>query len=241
MGKDMESLSKIKLSDMVAKALVNFIMENNLRAGDKLPTEKKISERLGIGRTSVREGIRRLDAVGLLETHQGDGIYLRDVTIDSLFQLQTQAPLSHFLVLSEREITDLLSVRLIIESAACRLAIQRITDEEIGNLRRLCKDMEDTLQQPEMYMEHDLEFHRQLIDASGNVILPKIFALIRDLYSKQFSISAYPKALEDALRFHREILSGIEQRDEKKTLLHLEAHLKEVKRLVHSKLHEEPQ
>jgi GntR family transcriptional repressor for pyruvate dehydrogenase complex len=227
----MEALLKVKLSDMVSEALVKFITEEGLKAGDKLPTEKAISERLGIGRTSVREGIRQLEAVGLLSSHQGTGIYLREVNIDSFLKVPKSIPLNDFLVLSNDEILDLLEVRLIIESAACRNAAERISEMELDQLRKLCREMEGSADRPDNFMRCDLEFHKLIIKASGNSILPKFFMLIRDLYSKQFTLSAYPHALKKAVVYHKEILAAIEHRNAELAVKHMVDHLKEVQAL----------
>ena len=82
----MKTLTKTKLSDMAAESIVSFIIENELNPGDKLPTEKEICLRLGIGRTSVREGISQLETVGLLVRHQGHGLFLKEVTLDSFLK-----------------------------------------------------------------------------------------------------------------------------------------------------------
>lgn len=232
----METISKIKLSDMVSEALVKFILEQGLQPGDKLPTEKAISEMLGIGRTSVREGIRELEAVGLLSSQQGNGIFLREVTIDSFFNIERRIPLNDFLTLTKDEIFDLLEARLIIETEACRLAAKRITDDELANMRDLCRKMENCLKErSEEFTRHDLEFHRQIIKASGNSILQKIVMLIRDIYSKQFKIFAYPKAAKMAFVSHKKILSALEDRNVELAEKYLTEHLKEVQALFHEK------
>jgi GntR family transcriptional repressor for pyruvate dehydrogenase complex len=85
----MDVIPRAKLPDLVVDAIAKFITQNKLRPGDRLPTEKAVSEQLGIGRTSVREGMRKLETLGVLESRQGDGVYLKPVTTDSLLALQT--------------------------------------------------------------------------------------------------------------------------------------------------------
>ena len=137
--------SKRKLSDMVSEAIVEFILEEALKPGEKLPTEKELSQQLGIGRTSLREGIRQLETVGLLSSHQGKGVYLREVTLDSLFASGKHIPITSFLTLNKEEILDWLSVRVIFEVEACRLAAERITDEELAALQEIHQTMADSL------------------------------------------------------------------------------------------------
>ena len=227
----MSRIERPKLSDMAAEAVVQFITHENLQPGDKLPTEKELSDRLGIGRTSVREGIRQLDAVGLLATYQGKGVYLREVTIESLFASQKRIPVASFLTLSKNELLDILAIRLMIESEACQLAAERIQPHEIEELQAIQLAMLKALARREEFIAYDIQFHKQILVASGNVILPKLFEFIRDLYSKQLTLaSMVPQAMERALHFHEKILSALENKHTAQAVEYLHQHLEDTKK-----------
>jgi GntR family transcriptional repressor for pyruvate dehydrogenase complex len=233
----MDAISRSKLPDLVAEALAKFIAENDLRPGDRLPTEKAVSAQLGIGRTSVREGLRKLETLGVVESRQGDGIYLRKVTVESLLRLQTEQrfPLAPLLSLTAQQAVDLVRVRRLIESSACEQAVARITDAEIASLRESCAAMEAALSDPPLHMSHDLEFHRLIVEASGNTILPTVFKMIQDLIWSQYAVSiTYPHAMERATRAHRRILARIESRDCPAAVKALEEHLDDVVDMVRS-------
>jgi len=218
---------------MVSEAIVQFIVEKSLRPGDKLPTEKELSLRLGIGRTSLREGIRQLETVGLLSIHQGKGIYLEEVTLDSLFTSKKHVPMASFLTLGKQDILDLLSVRLMIESEACRLAASRITDEELIMLKEIQQEMSKTFSHREKFIAHAVEFHKQLVLCSGNVILPKLFEFIEDLYDKQVSIIANShQAMEHSLAFHEKIFMALSERNADLVEEYLKEHLADVEKSV---------
>ena len=233
----MARLSQPKLSDMVAEAIVNLITEKDLQPGDKIPTEKELSEQLGIGKTSLREGIRKLDAIGLLSSRQGDGVFVRELTIDSIFRVDLKIPLTRFLKLNKQEIMDLVYTRFIIEIPSCRLAAKRITDEQITNLEVLCSAMADSIDEPKNFIHYDVQFHEQILFASGNVILSGVFKLIEDIFSKQQAIvAALPGELNKGLEFHRKILSALAERNSNLAVKTLKEHLNVVKDVLDKNL-----
>jgi GntR family transcriptional repressor for pyruvate dehydrogenase complex len=222
---------------MVAEAIVELITEKGLQPGDRIPTEKGLSEQLGIGKTSLREGIRQLEAVGLLSSQQGGGVFVRTVTIDSIFKIDRKIPLARFLKLNKQEILDLVYTRLLIETATCRLATERITEEQITNLRILCNAMANSIDDPERFIVYDVQFHEQILFASGNVILGGIFKLIEDIFSKQQAIvAALPGELEKALKYHRRILSALARRNPDLAVKSLEEHVNHIKEVLDKNL-----
>lgn len=225
--------SKRKLPDMVSEAIVAFIHEQTLGPGDKLPTEKELSLQLGIGRTSLREGMRQLETLGLLASHQGKGVYLKAVTLDSLFASGKHIPITTFLTLSKSEILDWLSVRLIFEVAACRLAAEHMTDADLAELQKTHQAMAASLANREAFVAHAVNFHKQILVSSGNVILAKLYDFIQDLYSKQIAIfTNFAQAMERSLYFHGEILNALLERDVDRATHNLQAHIEDVKQAV---------
>ena len=233
----MTRLSRPKLSDMVAEAIVTLITEKDLQAGDKIPTEKELAEQLGIGKTSLREGIGKLDAIRLLSSQQGGGVFVREVTIDSIFRVDLKISLARFLKLNKQEIMDLVYTRFIVEIPSCRLAAERITDEQITNLEVLCNAMADSVDEPEKFIHYDVQFHEQILFASGNVILTEVFKLIEDIFSKQQAIvAALPGELSRGLEFHRMILSALGERNSDLAVKTLKQHLNAVKDVLDKNL-----
>jgi GntR family transcriptional repressor for pyruvate dehydrogenase complex len=227
------NFSRRKLPDMVSEAIVKFILKETLKPGDKLPTEKELSQLLGIGRTSLREGIRQLETVGLLSSHQGKGVYLREVTLDSLFASGKHIPMASFLKLNKQEILDWLSVRLVFESEACRLAAERITDEELAALQKIHQCMSNSVSNREEFIAQAVNFHKQILLSSGNAILSKLYEFIEDLYSKQISIFMnFPQAMQHSLFYHGEILQALIERNVRAAVKNLKAHIEDVKKAV---------
>lgn len=228
--------SKRKLPDMVSEAIVEFILEHALKPGDKLPTEKALSLQLGIGRTSLREGIRQLETLGLLVSYQGKGVYLKEVTLDSLFASGKHIPITSFLTLNKQEILDWLSVRLVFEAEACRLAAERMTEAELLELEKTHQAMAGSLNNREEFIANAVNFHKLMLMCSGNVILAKLYGFIQDLYSKQIAIfTNLPQAMQHSLNFHGEILQAMKERDVEKAVHNVRAHIEDVKQVVLTK------
>jgi GntR family transcriptional repressor for pyruvate dehydrogenase complex len=222
----MKAISRPKLSDVVSKTLANYILESNLKPGDRLPSESELTAKLGIGRTSVREGIRQLEAVELLTCRQGYGVVLNKVTLSMLLPVNQRVPLADFMTLSKKEIVDLMELRLLIELDACRLAAGNIQAEDLKKLHALIEEMDKNIRDPKAFIIPDMNFHKQIAVASGNVIYPRIFDIISELFRKQQAVVAsLPGAKDRASRYHREILNCLEIGDHQRAASVLRDHL----------------
>jgi GntR family transcriptional regulator, transcriptional repressor for pyruvate dehydrogenase complex len=210
----MKTLNRPKLSDMVCESLIQYVLDESLKPGDKLPSENELTQRLGIGRTSVREGIKQLEASGLLTGRQGFGITINEIGIEDILDINKKFSMAKFLVLTKREILDLMSFRILLEVEACTLAAQRITSEDLRILNKLLKKMNESEMEPYSFIDYDMQFHKQIVLASGNTIYPKIFNIIDDLFWKQQTItSTLPGAKHKAIEYHRNIYAALEIND----------------------------
>lgn len=222
----MKAISKIHLSDLVADSIINFILENNLKPGDCIPTEKEISTLLGIGKTSVREGIAALKAAGLLESRQGGRVYVMEINIESLLRPKSSLPLFQFIEMSGREELDLIVTRGTIEVAAMKEAAKHLTGETTKSLRSSCTQMAQNLSDVNLFIQYDKAFHKEIMLASGNFILPILFELLSDLYTKQFwEFSRRSQAMNRALDFHSKVCAALERGATNEAVEWLERHL----------------
>ncbi len=147
-----------------------MIVSGELKPGDRLPREADLAERLGLSRNSLREAVKALSLVRVLDVRQGDGTYVSSLRADDLL-----GALSFVLDLhrGEDSVLEVLQVRRILEPAASALAAQRITPEEITVLRAMC-DAGENARSVEELVEHDLEFHRAIARSSGNAYLAQL-------------------------------------------------------------------
>ncbi|MBB4662950.1 FadR/GntR family transcriptional regulator [Conexibacter arvalis] len=142
----------------VAESVRALLAEEQVAPGDRLPPERELAARLGVSRSSLREGLRRLADLGIIESRQGSGTYL--------------APL---------DLGDLFEVRLRLEPLAARLAAQRRGEEDLARLADALAEMRGVLGDPQLFGEADVRAHAAIVEASGSLPVRVLFAAIADL------------------------------------------------------------
>ncbi|MBP2340447.1 FadR/GntR family transcriptional regulator [Saccharothrix coeruleofusca] len=147
-----------------------MIVSGELKPGDRLPREADLAERLGLSRNSLREAVKALSLVRVLDVRQGDGTYVSSLRADELL-----GALSFVLDLhrGEDSALEVLQVRRILEPAAAAMAATRIGEQELAALRGLC-DAAESARTVEELAGHDLEFHRAVARCSGNSYLARL-------------------------------------------------------------------
>ncbi|MEW8988195.1 MAG: GntR family transcriptional regulator, partial [Bacillus sp. (in: firmicutes)] len=118
--------SKVYLE--IVKQLRQMIHSDNLKPGDKLPSERELTERLNVGRSSVREALRSLELLGLIETRRGEGTFIRDFKGHRLVEL-----ISTFILQDEEAKKDVHELKYLVELDCLRLIVQRNNDEKLNN------------------------------------------------------------------------------------------------------------
>ena len=154
------------VTDEAIDKIKGMIVSGELRPGDRLPKEADLAERLGLSRSSLREAVKALSLIRVLDVRQGDGTYVTSLEPELLLDAMT------FVVDFHRDDTVLrfLEVRRILEPAATAMAAQHMSDEEIAGLRALLDELGDDTD-VEALVANDLEFHRRIAAGSGNPVL----------------------------------------------------------------------
>jgi GntR family transcriptional repressor for pyruvate dehydrogenase complex len=162
------------LTDEAIERIKGMILSGELRPGDRLPKEADLAERLGLSRNSLREAVKALSLIRVLDVKQGDGTYVTSLQPEIL--LDTVA----FLIDFHRDdsVLHLLEVRRILEPAATAMAAHAMTDEEIAGLGELVKSVDENDPDLTGLIAADLEFHRRIAIGSGN---PALASLIESL------------------------------------------------------------
>jgi len=157
------------LTDEAIERIKEMIVSGELRPGDRLPKEADLATRLGLSRNSLREAVRALLLVRVLDVRQGDGTYVTSLRPELLLDAMA------FVVDFHRDdsVLHLLEVRRILEPAASAMAAQAMSDEEIAELGALL-DALDEEADIEKFIATDLEFHRRIAVGSGNPVLASL-------------------------------------------------------------------
>jgi DNA-binding FadR family transcriptional regulator len=207
----------VSVTQQAIDKIKEMIISGELGPGARLPKEADLAARLGLSRNSLREAVRALTLIRILETRQGDGTYVTSLEPEILLETMTFVADFH----QDGTLLYVLQVRRILESAATGLAAQHITDAELEALGELVGGM-DACETVEAFVENDLAFHRTIALASRNPVL----ASLLDSFSSRTSrarvwrgvtqagaieqTKADHRAIYDALRHHRaDLASGL--------------------------------
>jgi GntR family transcriptional repressor for pyruvate dehydrogenase complex len=215
-------------TDVVISGIRELISNGTLAAGDRLPIEKDLAAQFGVSRGPLREGVRALAVLGVLETRQGDGTY-----VTSLDPLLLLSPLGFFAELQSREdAVHLLGVRRILETEAAGHAAIALTDDDLAELGSILDGIDEALTDDreidlEKFIDADSAFHRRIARASGN---PALAALIESLVSRTFRARLWRAisqrgTVREAQGEHRAILAELARRDPERARIRMAVHV----------------
>jgi GntR family transcriptional repressor for pyruvate dehydrogenase complex len=198
------------LTDESIEKIRSMILSGQLQPGQRLPREADLAARLGVARTTLREAVRALSLVRILDVRQGDGTYVSSLAADSLLEALTFILEFH----QDSSVLELLEVRRILEPAACGRAALLISSLELDELDALLDRITPQSSVDEL-VENDMEFHRRVAAAGGNSVL---CSLIESLSGPTQRARVWrgltqEGALQRTLTEHREILGAMRRRD----------------------------
>lgn len=182
----------------IVKQLREMISADNLKSGDKIPSERELSERLNVGRSSVREALRALELLGLIETRRGEGTFIRDFRGNQLVQL-----LGTFILQDEKAKLDVIETKNLIEMDFLRLVINRAEEKELMELKSLVSANQ----------LNDDQFFYQLIEMADNYLFSRIWLILKDYHH-----SLRLKNVEYNRDSYLMLIEALVEKDEEKTL-----------------------
>lgn len=218
----MKAIAKVSVVQLAEDEIKEYILSDKVSVGDKLPSEKEFCDNLGIGRGSVREALRLLQAKGMVEIVQGRGAFVASKEENSVENL------ADWFRDNELVLKDFNEVRQAIEPLAVRLAVERSTEKEVKKLEANVAAFIAAKEQNQWdeLAALDEKFHRTLVESSHNQLLiiinKEIEKKLRQFRDKTFQIEAN---IENCIPYHRAIAEAIRNKDvetaQKKLLEHL--------------------
>jgi DNA-binding FadR family transcriptional regulator len=198
------------VTDEAIEKLKGMIVSGELRPGERLPREADLATSLGLSRSSLREAVRALSLVRILDVRQGDGTYVSSLASDSLLDAL------NFIVEFHRDasVLELLEVRRILEPAASARAAVRISSEAVADLEEVLNRA--TAESPvEDLVKADVEFHRAIAVAGGNTVLASLIESLSGPTQRAriWRGMTQEGALHRTLDEHRAIFNAISRRD----------------------------
>ncbi|HJV44959.1 MAG TPA: FadR/GntR family transcriptional regulator [Bacillota bacterium] len=201
--------------------LNRIVEEDNLRPGDKLPSERELSERLKVGRSSVREALRALELLGLITTRRGEGTFIQNYRHNKLFDL-----LGYYLLRDRKSSKDLLEMRVILELDAVALACDRATEKHFLQMESTMIRAAEKIEQGILPIEEDFEFHHTIARASKNSVMHRIWTPLVE-YSKTLreSSSQHGGSLDLLTGDHSRIMEAVRNKDKVEAVRLMREHL----------------
>lgn len=201
---------RLSVTDEAISKVKDLIVARQLSPGQKLPREQDLATLLGLSRSSLREAVRALSLMGVLEVRQGDGTYVTSLQPRVLLEALTFA----MDVFQDDTVHELFEVRRLVEPAATALAAARITNSELAELQADLVRMEESTSVEEL-VERDVQFHQAIIGAAGNATLESI---TRGLAHQTTRVRIWRGMLDDGViqrthHEHRAIYDALRARD----------------------------
>ncbi len=154
------------INDQIQEAIKQYILDNRLQDGDKLPSENNLSKQLGVSRNSVREAVQSLASLGIIEVRRGSGLYVNGFTLKPIID-----NLSYNFLSDLRELEDLLQVREVLESGMVEYALPHLNADRLDLLDSIVGEMVELAGRGEPLVETDRRFHLEMFRPVGNSIL----------------------------------------------------------------------
>lgn len=216
------------LHHSVQEALKDYVVENGFKPGDALPAESELARQLGVSRTSVREAVKALETIGILESRRGSGVYVGSFSFDPLVEA-----LPYGLMPDTNAIAELLDVRCTLEVALVERAIARRTPEQLAALRANLERFRARAEAGGPLDVEDREFHKLLAMNLGNRVLTGLIDVFWRTYHRATQrIDLVNTAPLDTYRDHVAVLEAFESGDVEATKATLDHHYHGIRSLL---------
>ncbi|WP_275693126.1 FadR/GntR family transcriptional regulator [Devosia lacusdianchii] len=217
-------LKKAGLTELLVARILSLVTTGELKPGDQLPSERKLAETFDVSRPTLREAIRALDVLGVVEVRHGGGAFVSQLEASDLL-----GPLTFFLTLRASEVEKLYDARRLIEGEIAALAAAQATPADFDALTDLV-DLQDAAKlEPAKYRELDTAFHRGLAELSGNDFLARA-AQSLNILGQEFrkTASETPNVITTSITDHRAIIAALRAGDAEAARLAMATHMSHV-------------
>lgn len=213
-------IKNIKIYEAIMNQIKEAVKNGELKRGDKLLSERELSEKLQVSRASVREALKALEMLGLIESRHGEGNFIKTNFEDSLLE-----PLSIIFLLMGSKNEEIIQLRKIIEPEAAAMAAKNITEDELTELYELMDEMENTADRKSC-VDLDKKFHYKIVKASRNNLISSIMFSVSSLIEKYIDSSYINDDNKAIIELqHKAIYEAIREKDAEKAFNLLKDHL----------------
>lgn len=235
MREELKAVEKKRAYENIVQQVLELIEAGKLKQGDQLPSERELTEIFKVSRTTVREAIRTLESMRLLQSRQGNGTYVLASSEEELIQ-----PLAAALFNAEDDIRDIFYVRKIIEPHVARLAAENATAREIEEMAEILRRQAVSIEQGESIIESDSAFHNLMAGAARNRVMERLTAALVDFLKQSRELYLMDdergtRRQERSMEGHKQVLVAIKNGDPEAAQRLMLEHLEEIERIVFQK------
>lgn len=218
--------------EYVIESIKGMIARGELKCGEKIPSERELADKFNVSRVPIREALKILEYMGILDSSRGDGTYVKNITVEDLI-----GKMDFAITATADTIMDLLELRINLETFAAYYAALRRTDDDIAEIRQVLLDMREAKKAPNMGDEDvqalrrlSHQFHRCLVKAAHNAVLSSIYENLYELLdiSRQFTINTSGISYNSILA-HEAVFNKIIQQDAEGARESMNEHLDDVR------------
>jgi GntR family transcriptional repressor for pyruvate dehydrogenase complex len=231
MRDSLKAVEKRRAYEDIVQQVLGLIESGKLKRGDQLPSERDLTDAFKVSRTTVREAIRILESMKLLQCRQGNGTYVLASSAKALIQ-----PLAAALFHANDDIRDIFYVRKIIEPHVAHLAAENATPQEIEALVKILDEQEACIGRGESVVETNTRFHNHLAKAAKNRVIERLLLALIDLLDQlqeEYLLEEERnKRAERSLKGHKRVLAAIRNGEGNVARKSMLRHLEDIERII---------
>jgi GntR family transcriptional repressor for pyruvate dehydrogenase complex len=226
-----QPIKKTRLAEEIADRIRRLLLDGTLPSDRPIPSERSLAERFGVSRGSIRDALRMLETIGLLDTRHGQGTFPQELDVGRLV-----APLASILTYRHDLQAELLDVRRMFEPAVARSAATRVTDDDLAGLQRILDTQRRKRKAGQSTILEDTAFHAALARATSNRVVVSIMETLNDLLVESRKLTLKHKGRpERSIQGHEAVLAALRRRDGDAAARAMQQHIDEIAALMPNK------
>lgn len=219
-------MKKTSTTEIIVQNLISLIGQRSLQPGDKLPPERELCELIGVSRPVLREALKALQVMNIINIRQGAGAFVRSLEPENIME-----HLDIVFHLDSSLYHDLYEARRVLESSVAQMAATRITDDELAAIEENIRRAADKTNDEDVFYQLDLEMHNMILKAANNRVMPVFMQSINKLVlMMREKTNAQPRIRQNTIRDHVQILDALKKRDANAAGRAMEQHIANVEK-----------
>jgi GntR family transcriptional repressor for pyruvate dehydrogenase complex len=226
--KPVRVLPRTTLTEAAFEQLIAYVVKGTWKAGDRLPPERELCQQFGIARTSLREALKAMELVGMLDSRVGDGTFVCPRS-----EFLSRPLLWAFTGTDHEELVEIMEARTVVEESLAGLAAERGSADEISAIKATITQMREAIAAGASILEADMSFHLAIATAAHNEVLRNAVQLLRNITRQWLKYKVQmPNVAASVLKRHEAVYRAIALRKPKAARLAMRKHLEETQQLV---------